>query len=94
MALDLLHIASSYDCEGLLNAVDEAKVPLLDIMIDNQFKDCVAHTNVQMYLSEIWRGGLLYDHVFTWGVIPWPVKEERFEQAICPDNASKKVSMS
>ncbi|XP_057313101.1 serine/threonine-protein phosphatase 6 regulatory ankyrin repeat subunit B-like isoform X3 [Hydractinia symbiolongicarpus] len=56
MAYDILHIATTYGCEGLLNAIDDAKQPLLDIMIDNEFKDCVAHANVQGYLSDLWRG--------------------------------------
>lgn len=59
MAYDILHIATTYGCEGLLNAIDDAKQPLLDIMIDNEFKDCVAHANVQGYLSDLWRGSYL-----------------------------------
>ena len=56
MTHHILHHATTYDCEGLLNSVDDAKKALLDVLIDMEFKDCVAHANVQSYLSDLWMG--------------------------------------
>ena len=58
MTHDVLHHATCYDCEALLNSVDDAKKALLDILIDMEFKDSVAHANVQAYLSDLWMGKL------------------------------------
>ena len=56
MAYKILHVATSFECEALLSAIDESKQSLVDILIDNEFKDCVAHSNVQSFFSEIWNG--------------------------------------
>ena len=56
MTHHILHHATTYDCEGLLNSVVDAKKALLDVLIDMEFKDCVAHANVQSYLSDLWMG--------------------------------------
>ena len=53
---DLLHLSTTFNRDEVLNAVDEARQPLLDIMIDGELKDCVAHQNVQSYLTEVWKG--------------------------------------
>eukprot|EP00794_Sanderia_malayensis_P004801 gene4801-5428_t len=53
---DLLHLATAFHTEHVLNAIDEARQPLIDVMIDGELKICVAHTNVQSYLSEVWKG--------------------------------------
>lgn len=39
-----------------LNSIDSTKKPLLDLLIDLEFKDCVAHPCVQAYVSELWAG--------------------------------------
>ena len=39
-----------------MNSIDDEKQALLDILIDNEFKDCVSHSNVQSYLSDLWNG--------------------------------------
>ncbi|XP_065668333.1 serine/threonine-protein phosphatase 6 regulatory ankyrin repeat subunit C isoform X7 [Hydra vulgaris] len=56
MTYEILHVATSFKCEAILNAIDDAKQPLLDVMIDNKFKECIAHSNVQSYLSDLWKG--------------------------------------
>nr|XP_047126785.1 serine/threonine-protein phosphatase 6 regulatory ankyrin repeat subunit A-like [Hydra vulgaris] len=56
MTYEILHVASTYGCESLLNAVDDLQKPLLDVLIDEEFKLCVAHNNVQSYLSNLWKG--------------------------------------
>ena len=56
LAHDILHIATTFGSEAFLNAIDDEKQALLDILIDNEFKDCVSHSNVQSYLSDLWNG--------------------------------------
>ena len=56
VGLDLLHLSTTFDTEDVLNAVDDARQPLIDILIDAELKNCVAHANVQGYLSDVWRG--------------------------------------
>ena len=56
LAHNILHIATTFGSEAFLNAIDDEKQALLDILIDNEFKDCVSHSNVQSYLSDLWNG--------------------------------------
>ncbi|XP_047126788.1 serine/threonine-protein phosphatase 6 regulatory ankyrin repeat subunit B isoform X1 [Hydra vulgaris] len=56
MTYEILHVATTYGTEELLNAVDDAKRPILNVLIDEEFKDCVAHSNVQSYLTDLWKG--------------------------------------
>ena len=56
MSRELLHLATTFNRDDVLNAVDGAGQPLLDIMIDDELKHCVSHPNVQGYLSEVWKG--------------------------------------
>ena len=53
---NILNIAAPYGKEALLNAVDPAKRALLDLLIDNEFKDSVSHPSIQSYVSELWTG--------------------------------------
>ena len=56
LAHNILHIATTFGSEAFLNSIDDEKQALLDILIDNEFKDCVSHSNVQSYLSDLWNG--------------------------------------
>ncbi|XP_065684627.1 serine/threonine-protein phosphatase 6 regulatory ankyrin repeat subunit A isoform X1 [Hydra vulgaris] len=58
MAYKILSIATTIECDALLCAVDDYKQTLLDILIDNEFKDCVAQSNIQSFFSDIWNGDL------------------------------------
>ncbi|XP_065668345.1 serine/threonine-protein phosphatase 6 regulatory ankyrin repeat subunit B isoform X5 [Hydra vulgaris] len=58
MAYKILSIATTIECGALLYAVDDYKQALLDILIDNEFKDCVAQSNIQSFFSDIWNGDL------------------------------------
>lgn len=62
MATEVTAIAAGVCRAGpLLNSVDSVGVTFLDILIDCQQKEVVAHPTVQLYLSEIWTG-----HLSTW----------------------------
>jgi len=56
VGLDLLHLSTTFNTEDVLNSVDDARQPLIDILIDAELKNCVAHANVQGYLSDVWKG--------------------------------------
>ena len=56
LGLDLLHLSTTFDTENVLNAIDDARQPLIDILIDGELKNCVAHANVQGYLGDVWKG--------------------------------------
>ncbi|XP_063968080.1 serine/threonine-protein phosphatase 6 regulatory ankyrin repeat subunit B-like isoform X1 [Lytechinus pictus] len=59
MAVDLISITSSTTSPGvLLRAVDERNIPFLDVLMECQQKDVVAHPSVQKYLSDVWVGNL------------------------------------
>ena len=53
---NILNIAAPYGKEALLNAMDTTKRPLLDLLIDYEFKDSVSHPSIQSYVSELWTG--------------------------------------
>ncbi|XP_074641301.1 uncharacterized protein LOC141899048 [Tubulanus polymorphus] len=69
MATDLLAIASSMGANTtglLLRSVDCRGTPFLDVLIENEQKEVVAHPAVQKYLSEVWMGNL---HWQTWKIV-------------------------
>lgn len=59
LASDLLAIAASNNAAGtLLQAGDHKNTVFLDVLIELERKDVVAHSAVQKYLSEVWMGNL------------------------------------
>lgn len=59
MAADLLGItAISYNTGTLLRSVDSQNQPFLDVLIELQQKEVVAHPAVQKYLTDLWTGSL------------------------------------
>ncbi|KFM73080.1 Short transient receptor hypothetical channel 2, partial [Stegodyphus mimosarum] len=59
MAADLLGItAISYNTGTLLRSVDSQNQPFLDVLIELQQKEVVAHPAVQKYLTDLWMGSL------------------------------------
>ena len=54
MASELLSIASGMLSAGmLLRATDKNQVAFLDVLIQNEQKECVAHSAVQKYTNEV-----------------------------------------
>ncbi|KAL7045286.1 hypothetical protein ACKWTF_002184 [Chironomus riparius] len=59
MATELLALAAGADSAGkVLTAIDRRNVEFLDVLIENEQKEVIAHTVVQRYLQELWRGSL------------------------------------
>ncbi|KAF8791198.1 Ankyrin-1 like protein [Argiope bruennichi] len=59
LASDLLAIAASNNTAGaLLQAGDHKNTVFLDVLIELERKDVVAHSAVQKYLSDVWMGNL------------------------------------
>lgn len=59
MATELLALAAGSDSAGkILTAIDRRNVEFLDVLIENEQKEVIAHTVVQRYLQELWRGSL------------------------------------
>ncbi|KAG5674417.1 hypothetical protein PVAND_004390 [Polypedilum vanderplanki] len=59
MATELLALAAGADSAGkILTAIDRRNVEFLDVLIENEQKEVIAHTVVQRYLQELWRGSL------------------------------------
>ncbi|KAG8199145.1 hypothetical protein JTE90_015980 [Oedothorax gibbosus] len=59
LASDLLAIAASNNTAGaLLQAGDHTNTVFLDVLIELERKDVVAHSAVQKYLSDVWMGNL------------------------------------
>ncbi|XP_065174102.1 serine/threonine-protein phosphatase 6 regulatory ankyrin repeat subunit A isoform X3 [Atheta coriaria] len=59
MATELLALAAGSDSAGrILTAIDNRNVEFLDVLIENEQKEVIAHTVVQRYLQELWRGAL------------------------------------
>ncbi|XP_011695990.1 PREDICTED: LOW QUALITY PROTEIN: serine/threonine-protein phosphatase 6 regulatory ankyrin repeat subunit C-like [Wasmannia auropunctata] len=57
MAIELLTLAAGIDsADKILMSVDHRNVEFLDILIENEQKDIIAHTVVQRYLKELWQG--------------------------------------
>ncbi|KAL1490865.1 hypothetical protein ABEB36_011550 [Hypothenemus hampei] len=61
MATELLALAAGADSAGkILTATDRRNVEFLDVLIENEQKEVIAHTVVQRYLQELWRGALTW----------------------------------
>ncbi|XP_074029329.1 uncharacterized protein isoform X1 [Leptinotarsa decemlineata] len=59
MATELLALAAGADSAGkILTATDRRNIEFLDVLIENEQKEVIAHTVVQRYLQELWRGAL------------------------------------
>ena len=58
MAKDLISISCAEDSEAVLNSIDGKNVAFLDFLIDCELKQCVSHSLVQQYVSQIWFGDL------------------------------------
>ncbi|KAL3269427.1 hypothetical protein HHI36_008497 [Cryptolaemus montrouzieri] len=59
MATELLALAAGADSAGkILTSTDRRNVEFLDVLIENEQKEVIAHTVVQRYLQELWRGAL------------------------------------
>ncbi|XP_025833800.1 serine/threonine-protein phosphatase 6 regulatory ankyrin repeat subunit A [Agrilus planipennis] len=59
MATELLALAAGSESAGkILTATDRRSVEFLDVLIENEQKEVIAHTVVQRYLQELWRGSL------------------------------------
>ncbi|XP_045473083.1 serine/threonine-protein phosphatase 6 regulatory ankyrin repeat subunit A [Harmonia axyridis] len=59
MATELLALAAGADSAGkILTSTDRRNIEFLDVLIENEQKEVIAHTVVQRYLQELWRGAL------------------------------------
>ena len=59
MAAELLSIAAGADSAGrILTSLDRRNVEFLDVLIENEQKEVIAHSVVQRYLKELWRGNI------------------------------------
>lgn len=59
MATELLALAAGADSAGrILTSMDRRNVEFLDVLIENEQKEVIAHTVVQRYLQELWKGNL------------------------------------
>ncbi|XP_046663670.1 LOW QUALITY PROTEIN: serine/threonine-protein phosphatase 6 regulatory ankyrin repeat subunit A [Homalodisca vitripennis] len=59
MATELLALAAGVDSAGrILTATDRRNMEFLDVLIENEQKEVIAHTVVQRYLQELWQGSL------------------------------------
>ncbi|KAF8774112.1 Ankyrin-1 like protein [Argiope bruennichi] len=77
MAADLLGItAISYNTGTLLRSVDSQNQPFLDVLIELQQKEVVAHPAVQKYLTDLWMGSLQW--------ASWKMTLMFFSFLICP----------
>lgn len=67
LATELTAIAASASsAQQLLKAVDCQGVQFLDVLIENEQKEVVAHPSVQKYLSDVWIGSLNWS---TWKIL-------------------------
>lgn len=61
MAAELLALASGSESAGkVLRSVDRRSIQFLDVLIENEQKEVIAHTAVQRYLQELWVGNLTW----------------------------------
>ncbi|XP_026463425.1 uncharacterized protein LOC113366088 [Ctenocephalides felis] len=61
MATELLALAAGADSAGrVLTSTDRMNTEFLDVLIENEQKEVIAHTVVQRYLQELWRGSLTW----------------------------------
>ena len=67
MATELTAIAASSNSASLLlKSVDQKSSPFLDVLIDCNQKEVVAHPTIQKYLSDVWMGGIQWK---TWKIV-------------------------
>lgn len=68
MCTELVAIAANeHGAAKLLKSVDQRGTQFLDILIETEQKEVIAHPSVQSYLSEIWKGNLM--HLSQWKFI-------------------------
>lgn len=61
MATELLTLAAGADSAArILTAIDRRNIEFLDVLIECEQKEVIAHTVVQRYLQELWRGTLTW----------------------------------
>ncbi|KAL5278770.1 hypothetical protein ACFFRR_003410 [Megaselia abdita] len=61
MATELLALAAGSDSAAkILTATDKRNMEFLDVLIENEQKEVIAHTVVQRYLQELWHGSLTW----------------------------------
>ncbi|XP_011692189.1 PREDICTED: serine/threonine-protein phosphatase 6 regulatory ankyrin repeat subunit B [Wasmannia auropunctata] len=59
MGIELLTLAAGINsADKILTSMDQRNVEFLDVLIENEQKDIIAHTVVQRYLKELWQGSL------------------------------------
>lgn len=61
MAKDLISISCAEDSEAVLNSLDGKNVAFLDFLIECELKQCVSHSLVQQYVTQIWFGELRWE---------------------------------
>lgn len=61
MAKDLISISCAEDSEAVLNSLDGKNVAFLDFLIECELKQCVSHSLVQQYVTQIWFGELKWE---------------------------------
>lgn len=61
MAKDLISISCAEDSEAVLNSLDGKNVAFLDFLIECELKQCVSHSLVQQYVTQIWFGDLKWE---------------------------------
>ncbi|KAK7485350.1 hypothetical protein BaRGS_00023449, partial [Batillaria attramentaria] len=67
MATELTAIAAaSSSAQQILKSVDSKGAQFLDVLIENEMKEVVAHPSVQKYLSDVWIGSLNWS---TWKIL-------------------------
>ena len=61
VAKDLISISCAEDSEAVLNSLDGKNVAFLDFLIECELKQCVSHSLVQQYVTQIWFGELRWE---------------------------------
>jgi len=77
MAAELLALSAAAESAGkILESIDRKGAEFLDVLIENEQKEVIAHTVVQRYLAELWVGNL------TWA--NWKLLLLFFSFIVCP----------
>lgn len=61
VAKDLISISCAEDSEAVLNSLDGKNVAFLDFLLECELKQCVSHSLVQQYVTQIWFGELKWE---------------------------------
>lgn len=61
VAKDLISISCAEDSGAVLNSIDGKHVAFLDFLIECELKQCVSHSLVQQYVTQIWFGDLKWE---------------------------------